>query len=193
MMNRKFLSVFIFFFLPYNSFCQIISKSIINYNVRINSFYDFQIKPNYNYRSFQIAPVFSLEYKNHNVYLGPLYVYLFQPKPVANEVFDNNAFGLNLGYRYYSKELFKNGRLFGQLNYSIFNFSYQQHQSIPPFQTKRNKVIAQNTISLGLDYKVINRIHLFVDFGLGSLGPFFLLFNRFTLTSNIGIELDFNK
>lgn len=176
-----------------NSYCQNTDKSIINYSLRINSFYDFQVKHDYNYRIFQIAPVFALEFKNNNFYLGPLYVYFFQPTPIADEIYGNNSYGLNLGYRYYSKDLFRNGRLFGQFNYSIFIVKYKQYQLGPPFQSDRKRMIAENTIALGMDFRIINKIHLFFDFGFGSYDPFFLVINKFTLTNNIGIEYEFNK
>jgi hypothetical protein len=125
--------------------------------------------------------------------LGPLYVYFFQPIPVADEIFENNSYGLNLGYRYYSNDLFRNGRLFGQFNYSIFQVMYKKYQLGPPFHTDSKKIIAENTIALGMDFRIIRKFHLFIDFGFGSNDPFFLMINKFTLTSNLGIEYEFNK
>lgn len=163
----------------------------INYNLRINSYYDFQVKRDNNYKTFQVAPVFSIDYKNNNFYFGPLYVYFFQPNPIASEIFAPNSFGLNLGYRYYSKELMNNFRLFGQFNYSIFQVKYKDYQLGPPFQTDHKRVIAENTIALGLDFRIIKKFHLSFSFGFGSYDPFFLLINEFTFTSNLGIEYKF--
>lgn len=192
-MKNKILLSLITLFLIGNSYGQKIDKSIINYNFRINSFYDFQVKHDYNYRTFQFTPVFSVEYKKHNFYLGPLYVYFFQPQPIADEIFENNSFGLNIGYRYYSNYLFRDVRLFGQFNYSMYQVKFQQYQLGSPFQTDNKKIIAENTISLGMDFRFIKKLHLFFDFGFGSYNSFFLLFDKFALTSNLGIEYEFNK
>ena len=192
-MKSKILLSFIMLLLINNSYCQKTNNKIINYNLRINSFYDFQVKRDYNYRLFQLSPVFSIEYKNHNFYLGPLYVYFIQPIPIADEIFEKNSYGLNLGYRYYSNDLFRNSRLFGQFNYSIIQVKYKQYQLGPPFQTDSKKILAENTISLGMDFRIIRKFHLFIDFGFGSYDPFFLMINKFIFTSNLGIEYEFNK
>ena len=149
------LSFFIFLFFIDNIRCQETSKSIVKYNLRLNSFYDFQVKRDYNYRMIQFAPASSIEYKNHSFYFGPLYVHFFQPIPIAGEIFEKYSYGLNFGYRYYTNYFYRNGRLFGQFNYSIFQIKSKQYQLGPPFQTDSKKIFAENTVAIGMDLKIL--------------------------------------
>jgi hypothetical protein len=57
--------------------------------------------------------------------------------------------------------------------------------------TEVKKVIAENTVSIGLDYRVLKRIHLSLSIGFGSFDSFFLMINEFNLTSHFGIQYEF--
>ena len=173
------------------SYSQDTIKSKSNFGIRYTYCYDFEIKHDYNFRIMHHIPVFSFNINNHNFYAGPQYSYLFQPKPIANEIYENNSLGFNLGYRYYSKELIKNLQIFSQFNFSIFQIRYKEYQNGPPFVNEHRKLIIENTATIGMDYKLFNSFNLFAGIGIGSYGGFFLMINYFNLSNYIGIEYKF--
>lgn len=174
-----------------NLYAQLSAHSELQAGIRTNFFYDFQLVQNNSYRVAQVAPVFSIERKNHNIYLGPEYAYFFQPKPVTNEIFKHNSFGINFGYRYYSKYLRNNIRIYGQFNYSIFKVKLKEYSLGNPYGTDIKRIIAGNTVTAGIDYCISNQIRLFLGAGFGSFNGFFLMIDKFNLTGNTGIEYKF--
>jgi hypothetical protein len=165
-------------------------KSKVSYGIRLISNYDFEVKQDNNFRTMHFAPLFSANFNHHNFYLRPQYSYIFQ-EPAALETYDQNSYGLNFGYRYYSNYVFKNTRLFGEFNYSIFQVRITDHQLGPPYETKHEEIYIENTGSLGLEYSIIKKFQVFLGFGFGSYDGFFLIFENFTLTSYLGIEYTF--
>ncbi len=166
-------------------------KSKISLGIRFISNYDFEVYRENNFRTLHLAPLFSINFKHHNFFLGPQYSYIFQPTTVTNQIYENNSFGLNFGYRYYSNFLLKNTRLFGEFNYSIFQVKVTNYQLGPPQWTHHEEFYVENTGSLGLDYTILNQFHISLGFGFGSYSGFFLIFEKFTLTSYLGIECVF--
>jgi hypothetical protein len=166
-------------------------KSKVILGIRFISNYDFEVYSENNFRTVHLAPLFSVNYKHHNFFLGPQYSYIFQPASVTNQIYEHNSFGLNFGYRYYSNFLLKNTRLFGELNYSVFPVKVANYQLGPPQWTHQKEIYVESTGSLGLDYTIINQIHISLGFGFGAYSGFFLIFEKFTLTSYLGIEYVF--
>jgi hypothetical protein len=166
-------------------------KSKVTLGVRINSSYDFEVYRENNFRTLHLAPLFSVNFKHHNFFLGPQYSYILQPTTVTNTIYENNSFGVNVGYRYYSNFLLANTRLFGEVNYSIFQVEGANYQLGPASGSKWKEIYVENTGSLGLDYSVLNQLHISVGFGFGSYTGFFLIFEKFTLTSYLAIEYVF--
>ena len=171
-----------------NLYAQKTAHSEFSAEIRTNFFYDFQLLQNNSYRVAQAAPVLSIERKNHNIFLGPEFAYFFQPKPVTNEIFKHNSFGINFGYRYYSKYLGKNTRIYGQFNYSIFKVKLREYSLGNPYGTDVDRIIAENTITAGIDYRISKKIKLFLGAGFGSFNGFFLMVDKFTLSTNAGID-----
>ena len=173
------------------SFCQNTCVSRLDISVRLNIYYSFEVKRDYNFRVIHTTPAFSLEYNKHNFYIGPQYSYIFQRIPIADEIYENNSYGINLGYRYYSKELVNKLRIFGQFNYSIYRIKYTEYQKGTPFSTKKQKFIIENTISFGMDFIPFKHIHIYSGIGLGSFDGFFLLFKSSNLNTYVGFEYKF--
>jgi len=166
-------------------------KSKVTFGIRLISSYDFEVYHDHNFRTIHLAPLFSVNIKHHNFFLGPQYSYVFQPTDVTNQIYEHNSFGLNFGYRYHSNFLLKNTRLFGEFNYSIFQVKGTNYQLGPSSGSKWEEIYVENTGSLGLDYTILNQLHLSFGFGFGSYSGFFLIFEEFTLTSYLGIEFVF--
>jgi hypothetical protein len=95
------------------------TKSKIALGIRFITNYDFEVGRGNNFRTIHLAPLFSVHINHHNFYLGPQYSYVLQDR-VSGIIFNENSYGLKFGYRYYSNFIFKNTRLFGEFNYSIF-------------------------------------------------------------------------
>jgi len=138
------------------------------------------------------ASVFSIMLNKHNFYLGPEYSSIL--KPINSDIVDTyskDSWGLNVGYRYYSNDLLKNLKLFGSFDFSIFQIKYSeyQHGLVPP--TEHKQIIIENTVSIGAEYKLGKKVHLFSGVGFGSYNGFFLMLDAFTLTFNAGLEYRF--
>lgn len=165
-------------------------KSKVTVGIRMVSSYDFEVYHDNNFRTIHLAPLFSVNFKHHNFFLGPQYSYVFQD-PNYWESCEQNSYGLNFGYRHYSNYLFKNTRLFGEFTFSIFQVKFTDYNRRPPYTTKREEIYVENTGSLGLDYTILNQLHISCGFGFGSYTGFFLIFEKFTLTSYLGVEYVF--
>ena len=137
------------------------------------------------------APALSYRINNHNLYIGPLLSHVFQLKPVWNDKYDNKAFGLHFGYRYYSNELLRNFRIFGQFHYSIFWVKCQYYQLGLPDGVTKTEIRVNNTASFGVDYEAIPNLHIYAGTGFGSYDGFFLILERVNLSEYIGIKYEF--
>lgn len=182
---KKLLIFFIIFILTIKLYCQKEEKS--NFGIRYTFSYDFEVNHDYNFRVAHHIPVFFYRYDRHDFYMGPQYSYIYQPTPVANEIYENNAFGINLGYRWYSNELINNLQIFGQFNFSVFQVSFEEYQHGYPFKETRHEFIVENTATIGVNYKLVNKLNLFTGIGIGSYSGFFLILDKFNLSTYIGI------
>src|SRR3989339_289395 len=145
---------------------------------------------NYSYKTTHLAITFNLFLKKHCIYLGPEYTKILINPPVGDPVnkYDTNSLGLNLGYRYLFNTNFQ--RLFGflQFNYAIYKNSYNEHQLGPPGITKRNRILVENTGTIGLNYKLNKKIFINSSIGIGSFAGFFLIFVNVIPSIYFGIE-----
>lgn len=180
------LNVFISFTRAY---CQEANKS--SFGLRYSFSYDFEVKPDYNFKVIHHIPICSYRLNNHDFYLGPQYSYIFQPSPVANEIFENNALGINFGYRYYSKELINNLQIFGQFNFSVFRIKFEEYQQGYSLKKTHHELIIENTATFGMNYKLMNKLNLFTGIGIGSFNVFFLMLDKFNLSNYLGIGYEF--
>jgi hypothetical protein len=197
MKNILFISVTLFIFTVYigNSNGQDTTTVRNHHGIRIQSFYDFQVRSDYDFRIFQIAPVYTVGGKNLDWYFGPQYEYIFQPSQDNSDIYKKHSFGFNIGFRYYTNDLIKNFRLFGQFNYLVFILYYYNHYHNPlgSSYTQIDKhIVAENTVLFGADYKVIQPLHFSCGTGFGSFGGFFLFYKKFALTTHLGIEYKFD-
>lgn len=193
-MKIKLLSAFfitLILLLSSNSFGQSDGQSTKKFGIRFNSFYDFQLKQTRSFHLLRIAPVITLDYKNHNFYLGPQYVRFFRPKSIPNERYEKEGFGVNFGYRKYFSELIQHLRWFGQFDYAIYQIKYEEFQKGEPFSTENSITIAHNSILLGIDYRAIKNLSCFIAVGIGSLDGFFMLIDDFTISTTFGLEYKF--
>ena len=175
-----------------NLFSQEAKKS--SFGIQYTLSYDFQVAPRNSENKIGVlhhAPALSYRINNHNLYIGPLLSHVFQLKPVWNDKYDNKAFGLHFGYRYYSNELLRNFRIFGQFHYSIFWVKCQHYQLGLPDGVTKTEIRVNNTASFGVDYEAIPNLHIYAGTGFGSYDGFFLILERVNLSEYIGIKYEF--
>lgn len=175
-----------------NLFSQEAKKS--SFGIQYTLSYDFQVAPRNSENKIGVlhhAPALSYRINNHKLYIGPLLSHVFQLKPVWNDKYDNKAFGLHFGYRYYSNELLRNFRIFGQFHYSIFWVKCQHYQLGLPDGVTKTEIRVNNTASFGVDYEAIPNLHIYAGTGFGSYDGFFLILERVNLNEYIGIKYEF--
>lgn len=192
MIFKKILLSFIIVITAINLYSQEAKKS--SFGIQYTLSYDFQVAPRNSENKIGVlhhAPALSYRINNHNLYIGPLLSHVFQLKPVWNDKYDNKAFGLHFGYRYYSNELLRNFRIFGQFHYSIFWVKCQYYQLGLPDGVTKTEIRVNNTASFGVDYEAIPNLHIYAETGFGSYDGFFLILERVNLSEYIGIKYEF--
>ncbi len=146
----------------------------------------------YDYKVSHYALVFNTYIKQNNIYAGPMYTSVYENMtgdPV--NTYDDHAYGLNVGYRYFIGKRKKDLKPFIQIEFMIFWQEYYEQQLGPPNVTEHTRIIVENTISVGIDYTINSGLHVSGGLGFGSYDGLFLIFNNFTPTSYIGIEYRF--
>lgn len=192
MIFKKILLSFIIVITAINLYSQEAKKS--SFGIQYTLSYDFQVAPRNSENKIGVlhhAPALSYRINNHNLYIGPLLSHVFQLKPVWNDKYDNKAFGLHFGYRYYSNELLRNFRIFVQFHYSIFWVKCQHYQLGLPDGVTKTEIRVNNTASFGVDYEAIPNLHIYAGTGFGSYDGFFLILERVNLSEYIGIKYEF--
>ncbi len=162
-----------------------------HFGLRYTFSYDYELKQDNSFSAMHHVPVCFYRLKAHELYLGGQYTYVLQPTQSTNVVYQNNAFGVNIGYRYYSNELMENLKFFGQFNYSVFRVEFDEYQNGPPFVQSRQKFVVENTVSMGMNYQCSQNLNCFIGVGIGSFGGFFLLLDDFNLSNYLGLTYEF--
>ncbi len=136
----------------------------------------------------------NLNKRNHNIYMGPNYTRLFNNyfcDELVND-YEKNFIGINFGYRYIVDSKWEKTNLFLQLDFSIYKVKYSEYQGHFIGIIDKEKVIIENNGSIGVNYKISNKIEIFGGIGIGSPAGFFLMIEYFLPHSFIGIEYRFD-
>ena len=187
---KKLVILIAIFTSSYSSFSQMNVKNNERIGVRISSNYDTEVGQNIDYSVSQLVLVCSYEFKHHGIYFGPQNTDVLQPNYYTGVRQRNDSWGLNCGYRYTFQEARKKLKLFTQINFSIFQFKLQEPLVGPPYTTNHKNLTVENSLTLGLDYKITKDIHVFLGSGMGSSKGFFLLMDGFNLSSYAGVEYE---
>jgi hypothetical protein len=165
-----------------DSFGQNKQNELPRLGVRLNTVYDYWVVHNTINLNVNIG--------DHNLYVGPELVHILTLPKKYDDVdnFRGKSIGLNFGYRFTSRKLAPKLKLFGQLNFSIFQLKIIESQLGPPSKQEKISVVVENTASFGVDYNIFNKIHLFSGLGFGSYDGFFLMITSFTPTFYVGID-----
>lgn len=180
---KSFFTVFVFLSLFSLKGYSQDTTSNIKFGVRYTFFY--------NYKVLHHVPAFSMDIGRHNMYLGIQVSTILKSFGDPVDIYDKYAYGVNFGYRFAFWK--KQTKLvpFTQFNFSIYQLKYTHHQMGPPFSTKKQNLIVENTLSFGVNYNPVKHFHIYTGVGFGSYGGFFLLIDSFTPTCYMGVEYKF--
>jgi hypothetical protein len=185
--NEKNLLLFTFAY-PNFQYQKCISQDTTQSNLRLGARYSLS----YNYYLIHNTPVFSLEYKNNNLYFGPEFSSFDRPFGDLVDNYKESSTGINFGYRnYFYKSPSSEIRLFGQLNFSLYKYQYARYQKGPVKSNFKEIRIVENTGSLGLEYNFHKKLAFQTGLGIGSTEGFFLILSSFIPSIYFGLEFRF--
>lgn len=145
----------------------------------------------FNYPIFHSSLSASFHKSNHNFYIGPEFSRLIvQSLGDPIDVWKQNYFGLNLGYRYLFDSKKERTNWFLQTNFSIFQAQYQE-SGLGSGNTKHTKIIVENTFGVGLNFKLSKHFEIYGGIGFGSMHSFFLMMDEFNAHTFIGLVYRF--
>jgi hypothetical protein len=133
---------------------------------------------------------FRLSKMNHGIHLGLNYTYIFKNHFGDESVnsYKNNSPGVNVGYRYIIDSKWERTNLFLQLDFSIYKVEYKEYRGHGSGVVDVSNLIIENNGSIGLNYKISEKIDVFGGVGIGSTAYFFLMIEQFIPHSYVGIE-----
>lgn len=157
-----------------------------NYNsLKTNAYND-------NFRVLSSIPSVFVKFNNHDFHFGIVFSHLYNASWLDNILYEPDALGLNIGYRYNSMEIRKNLRIFGQLDASVIKLKYTESQlGGNNYSTLEQRLWAGN-FSMGAGYRLADKLHLSAGIGLGTTTGLYGYFNGIIFTPFLGIEYRFN-
>jgi hypothetical protein len=168
------------------------SKSLNSYSTSEKINLGIKLSYHFNYPITHTSPSLCLYKGNHSIFLGPEYTRLLKESlgdPVDS--YEQEYWGMNIGYRYVFNSTWKKTFLFLQTDFSIYQLNYTEASQASPNGTEKKDLIIENTVGLGLIYKINNHFELIGGIGFGSMNYFFLMFDQFIPNSFIGLEYKF--
>jgi len=145
----------------------------------------------YNYKVIHYVPNLSLDLGQHNVYAGVQATNVLKPMGSELEIYDNNTYGVNFGYRYLFIDKRKKIVPFTQVNFSIYEVEYNEYQLGPVSPTTKKNLILENAASIGVNFNLIKHAQFFSGIGFGSFEGFFLMVDTFIPSAYVGLEYKF--
>lgn len=142
----------------------------------------------FNFPIMHTTPTISIYNHQHTIYFGPEFTLLLK-KSLGDDVdsWKQKYWGFNLGYRYTFPSHWKRTNLFLQMNYSIYQYEFEEGQ-MGSGGVIHKGIMVENCAAFGLNYRFNNRLSLSGGIGLGSKAPFFLLLNSAIPHSFVGIS-----
>lgn len=146
-----------------------------------------------NYPISHAIVAFGLSKRNHRIHLGLNYTRIFESYFGDESVnsYKNNSGGVNAGYRYIIDSKWERTNFFLQLDFSIYKVEYKAYRGHSTGVVDVEKVIVENNGSIGLNYKISEKVESFGGLGIGSTAYFFLMIERFIPHAYVGIAYKF--
>ncbi len=193
-MKTRCIAIFLIIIFPAlipESMAQEVSKSKPVFGARFSTCFDFEINSYTPHNLLQYTPALTIDYKNHNFYLGPEYIRFYEPTKSDGNIYNPDLYGVNFGYRHYFNETTRNIRLFGQFNYSVYQIRYTSHRLGYPYTHNYKEIRTKNNVSIGINFELNKDIRLFSGIGIGSYSEFFMFFDDVVITTFIGLDYRF--
>lgn len=142
----------------------------------------------FNYPIMHTTPSVSIYNRQHAIYCGPEFTLLLK-KSLGDDVdsWKQKYWGFNLGYRYTFPSHWKRTNLFLQMNYSIYQYEFEEGQMGSGGVIQKG-IMVENCAAIGVNYRCNSRLSLSGGIGLGSKAPFFLLLNSAIPHSFVGVS-----
>jgi hypothetical protein len=126
-------------------------------------------------------------YKGHCVYAGPEYTLMQKNFLESLEdpftVYENQYGGMNFGYRYYSNSVWKETKIFLQLNFSLFRTTRYRYDDLYVERIKREWVLEYFAdAAVSYDYSRKVEVYGGAGFGISSLIPHVFIGLSYTIT-----------
>lgn len=172
---------FLFFF---TGFSQVEIKTDSTFSVR----YQYA----YHYKNDHHGLVLTYNYKKNQFYLGPEFSSFYEALGDPVDLYEKQAFGLGLGYRYQFLPFEKRLNFYFQYHFSMYQYKTTEVQLGPPYQTAHSYFKVENMASLGLSYKLFTMVQLHVGAGFGSYNAFIFFIDRFNPFGQVGVSFLIN-
>ena len=151
--------------------------------------FGIKLTQHFNYPITHTTPTLGIYKKNHNLFIGPEYTRLLDKSMGdTKDTYEQEYWGINIGYRYILNSSWKKTFLFLQTDLSIYKVKYKVSQLGPVANPNHEKIVVENTIGLGLNYNISQHFEIFGGIGFGSTNYFYLMFDQVIPNSFIGIE-----
>lgn len=150
------------------------AQTVRNTSFRIG----MDVTTQYNYKMMHNALAMTLSYKNSSFFIGPEHTCFFNHYYSHGLHYERNTFGVCFGYNYsfFTKE---NHAVFVRTAFSVFPSIYSYYQMGLADWVRHKDWVIQNTVSLGVRYRLDKHLLLSLNAGFGSLKGFFLLLDSF--------------
>lgn len=126
------------------------------------------------------SAVMNVWHRGSVLYAGPQYTYIYKEYSREEGItrYRQNSLGLNFGFRQVIKTRNEIFNVFVQMDFSIYETQYWYY--VTPYSEIRsdNQWIVENAASIGLNYRISDKIELNTGYGMGSTAGFFLMFEE---------------
>jgi hypothetical protein len=167
----------------------LISKGQEEEPVRIQSGLNARYTLSYNYRVLHNMATLGFNFGNNQLYAGAGHVAILGPfgNPLRN--YRNYSSAGVAGYRNYFYTAPANIHLFGQFQFAFYPVNYNV-PNLPNFDPDiySTDFILENTLSIGGEYLLRDRLSLSFGTGIGSTDGFFLVRSSLFLLGFVGVQ-----
>lgn len=167
-------------------------KSYMQYDTTGRWLFGLKLTAHYNYYLWHLTPSFSIYKGNHNIFIGPEYTQNLDEEIINDPAnsYETEYIGIGLGYRYIFNSNWKRTNLFIQIKFSIYKIRYIEYsQGSPP--RDNYDMIFENTMGVGINYRITKNFEIYGGVGFGSTKGFLLIIDGFIPNSFVGIEYRF--
>lgn len=133
--------------------------------------------------------------KNHFLYAGLNYTRLLENyfgDEVMGDLYEENAFGINFGYRHFDETKWQRLSIVLQLDFMVYRTRYKQWGGHGVGVQDKDPVILENSGGIGLNYKVSSKVSVSAGGGLSSPAGFFLMLDQVNPHFWVGLHYRFD-